>query len=184
MPSREMSTGRTRRRSSPRSRSGLRGWRRAALGCGPARRLVGLVFARFQRKPIIALPPAQKAEVRYDERNDEVESAVHPRHRCRIACEDDVELVDRRKDDADDERDARCGTWPAARSKRAPPVSARACRGEGALANRTGLEIHELHTPVRLELNAPPVTNRRQRVKVAIGAGIAASFAGEPRRHA
>lgn len=69
----------------------------------------------------VAPPPAKKAKVRYDERNDEVESALHPRHRGRIACEDDVELVDRRKDDADDERDARgaakVGPPPAIRER-------------------------------------------------------------------
>jgi hypothetical protein len=82
-----------------------------------------LVFVGTHRKPSIALPPAQKTEVRYDERNDEVESTLHPRHRGRIACEDDVELVDRRKDDADDERDARRAAEmgsPAAIGERLP----------------------------------------------------------------
>src|SRR5438105_3225740 len=61
--------------------------------------------------------PAQQAEVRDDERGDEVQSTLDEGGRARITRDDHVELVDRRQNDADNQsysqRAAQVGTLAA-----------------------------------------------------------------------
>jgi len=79
---------------------------------GPERARFG--SSSRQGRPSIGTPvprrplgpfPREQTEVRDDERDTEVEPRLHERERSRITVQEDVELIDRREQAADDERD-------------------------------------------------------------------------------